>query len=756
MSVIKDPVGQRRAFISKQSYRPAIVEPLEKRQLLSTVGLPAETPDLISLGQFGSKTKVTKKNNVSAADPSDVFKVHVKRAVALTVKLDKLSANADLVLQNLNGETVKASSKLKKSAEKVSAKLGVGDWYVVVNNVDAAKKAKYRLTVESKKTKSTVIPAPAPAGPDGETPPPEQTGPFLEFGPDVILVGEETRLDVRARLAAAAGAVAIPLNEVTSTGAIVGKLADLFDDGQAIHRDAVAGDGIFSNSTVVTFREVETRYYVAGETGQQSPTATVRSREPVAQQELTRNISQNQELTNLAATQLNSGATEAQTLDVIVAALNVRPDVIDPASISKGSRSVAYKSREGVLSTVSLDQAQTTSQRNGGGDNAQGAAAPQAMAADNATDDCGDAIILAPYAYQFEPYDEGDNLTTTLTNAGYDVTLKRNGAAADQNVLVEDFKNLGQYDTVIVSAHGDSSFLHGVIILTGQTFVGADALAPYAADLISGRLSLSGNLDSGTLAITPSFVSYYGGSFDDSVVYVGACRSAWDSSMANAFTGAGAAAYIGYTDYVGSDFAYNRALSMYNTLLAETDNTVANIPGINVDVETDSDPALFKMWTSDATAVLPMSCDLLRNFDLYIEYSWPQAQKDLDTATSFLEVSEGFASNQSSDYIEWSGDDTTYGGVEKVTIKLYEAWLADDFDDETFVGLRNGWYAPANGSGPALVAVAIKHRTTGETKHLVQRSTTPGSQSSLAQYPVGEVQIHLSAGEDPVVSFDLV
>jgi hypothetical protein len=123
---------------------------------------------------------------------------------------------------------------------------------------------------------------------------------------------------------------------------------------------------------------------------------------------------------------------------------------------------------------------------------------------------------------------------------------------------------------------------------------------------------------------------------------------------------------------------------------------------------------------------------------LKILYTWPADQSDLDTSTTFLGESVGYACGSSSDYLDWTGDDTGTGGLEQVTCLISQAAedqvLPANFD----ITAKAGWYAPAGGSGQAFLEMYLQNPETG-TLYGPRRQLTinPGVQSGCAATPVG-------------------
>ena len=90
------------------------------------------------------------------------------------------------------------------------------------------------------------------------------------------------------------------------------------------------------------------------------------------------------------------------------------------------------------------------------------------------------------------------------------------------------------------------------------------------ADLRRGRLVFG----SDRYGILPTFIRFHARDpYPNSVVYLGACRSAWNGSMAAMFFGMGARAIVGYSDYVKSEFASARGAEFFHRLVRPDSNT---------------------------------------------------------------------------------------------------------------------------------------------------------------------------------------
>lgn len=196
-------------------------------------------------------------------------------------------------------------------------------------------------------------------------------------------------------------------------------------------------------------------------------------------------------------------------------------------------------------------------------------------------------------------------------NRCLDVTYKKTTASGGGSV--EDFKNLGQYGMVLISSHGDThysllgsdtftawSLMYKIfgwtpasaqVVLFSNMRVTTANKATYEEDLKAGRLVIWGT----TYGVMPSFIRKYGGTMPASVVYMSICRGSWNNTMADAFIGNGAKAYLGYSDYVAVAFTLTAGTTLFTEFL-KSENTLADAYAkISPKVEVDSDPAEFRL-----------------------------------------------------------------------------------------------------------------------------------------------------------------
>ncbi len=566
----------------------------------------------------------------------------------------------------------------------------------------------------------------------------------LYVNTDQVGAGLNERLTFTARVASFVPVSRVQLFQADDLGRPTTPLLDLYDDGDFTHRDAVTGDGIYSNAlsvnlptagqhvfAAVVTSSAGTARYTVRVTAVQIPTETrIAAR-------LEQTTYQQSRLTQL----LEARVPLPDALDIIRAQLVADPSVRSN-SLQTSKASLSWESIEGIRLGVSA----TLGRRD-----IMNAAAPTNPSPGTSitmpgTGPCpGSALILSPFEDEFNPFDPGSVLADQFRAKGYTVTYE-----TDAQVTIDDFENWGRYDAVAVSSHGDDGDDPGSVpmVMTGER-VRIGRAMERLADLLAGRVTIMSDY----FAVTPAFFETYSGSMSGSVVYIGACRSARTNTFANTFVrDLGAAGYAGFSDYVYTDFAYERATKMFTHLL--NGGTVGTIPGAGqtetrdlpepLRTTTNNGHATFRVFERDRDAKLDPQCDQLEDYDLQITYTWTQERYDLDTGTEFLgdRVGDGY---DDADYMEFTGEDEA--GREVVTIDLYEAFLADAWDDFVEIGLRADWFTESGGVGPATVTIALKHKTTGELRNSVQLPIAPGSRTGPATTLVGTVII-TESGDD--------
>jgi hypothetical protein len=172
------------------------------------------------------------------------------------------------------------------------------------------------------------------------------------------------------------------------------------------------------------------------------------------------------------------------------------------------------------------------------------------------------SIALAPFYSDFTPFDETDNVANSLTQTCGGAPLILKNASGDVNA----FKNLRAYGVISISSHGDLHSSGDVVILTRERATLTSTLA-HLGDWVTNRIR---NV-SGYWAITPAFVATYAGrGYPSSLVYVSACESTHNDTMANAFLNNGAKTYFGYSRVVNSGFSFNEGTSLFTKLCDQT------------------------------------------------------------------------------------------------------------------------------------------------------------------------------------------
>ncbi|MBR57215.1 MAG: hypothetical protein CMH54_04060 [Myxococcales bacterium] len=229
------------------------------------------------------------------------------------------------------------------------------------------------------------------------------------------------------------------------------------------------------------------------------------------------------------------------------------------------------------------------------------------------------ALLLSPYANELAAEDENNAISQLFAEVEcppyiVDGPLQNNAANLNR------FQEMSQYGVVSITSHGDTYFgdlsaeskseynwFHKgsqELIWTGEAIdcqafnkqVGNTCTSDEAcgagsrcsiqslafgepqgicvdytqADLRAGRVVFGAD----RYGILPTFVRYHARTpFPSSVVYLGACRSIWNGSMAAAFFGAGARTIVGYSNYISNEFAATRGTEFFDRLIRPSEQT---------------------------------------------------------------------------------------------------------------------------------------------------------------------------------------
>ncbi|MDB5387752.1 MAG: hypothetical protein JWM11_3398 [Planctomycetaceae bacterium] len=625
------------------------------------------------------------------------------------------------------------------------------------------------------------------------TPDPPPVVDTLTSSASTILVNQNEEVTFQAKLTNPAVGTEVDLSTANSAGIpdSGGFLFQLFDDGSPLHDDAVAGDGIYTNSIAVNLATLGDQFYSAQVVNNGTVSKTLVTHVTAVAAPTAEAFSQNVSNVSALQTQLDSAIAGGQSVSAALAAIRTQllgMSNVNASSISVTSTGIYWTLNDGE--TQGIQAAVPGALTKGGSSSVSPDVDPSATAAVThsapevtANDSAplkftGNALILASFFYQFEVNgfgDESNDIDTILTNAGMTTQFDANTSVSgpgSNNVGVDSFKGLGQYDVVSISAHGSLRPGLGEVVNTGQLVTDNDVNnLSLMADYRAHRLTL-GSVNGRTYwDITPAFITYYAGQMNHTIVYVSACECAENGTMAAAFLGKGASAYIGYSDTVNTPFSNSHGIALFNYLTdpnghLSTDatpvtvpNRVGDVPGIDVDIDPTAPHALYTYF-GDPNATLPTNGDLLKNTQLFVSYTWGVSQRDLDSNTDFVGSSVGYATPGPSTYLTFSGDNTSAGGGENVYVDLFNSYQAGAWAGSTDVDMNAGWYIPAGGSGPATLTVAFYNTVTQTYTHVTKRTINPGQEDGAASAPVGTAHIVVTLNNDnpdnDTVAFTLI
>lgn len=450
----------------------------------------------------------------------------------------------------------------------------------------------------------------------------------LRINPSVVKKGKAATVSAQIAIGKAANVVAgsIKLMKVDATGGM-SPLGVMNDDGNiSSSGDEIKGDGIYTFKLNVSnanpgsqLYRVQLQYDIAGTKATAfSDIASVEVVEDLTASECDGAMAALKEASDAGKAAGGGEAGQQAALDKLKA-----NGVVDSAGLastdgsSKGA-GVWVRFKNGTLGAVDLG-GQGGNRGAGSGGPGAGSADPD-LALTTVQVQSKRALLLDPFAKSFgadEIATAGDQMAK-LQCPAYTVDSFKDTAAD-----LHQFRHMYEYGVVAVASHGDAYFKDLAadtktgygwqptgsqeVVWTGHAVqcsyfgaAGAPAKTCQAgsnanpagtpcgpeseclinaaggggvcvdhltADLRRGRVILGSG---GTYGITPAFFKKHAEqAFPRSLVYLGACRSAWNGTMASELFAAGAAAVLGYTGYVSNDFATKWGATFFDNLIGQ-------------------------------------------------------------------------------------------------------------------------------------------------------------------------------------------
>ncbi|MFQ6095377.1 MAG: hypothetical protein ACE5NN_04475 [Candidatus Bathyarchaeia archaeon] len=180
------------------------------------------------------------------------------------------------------------------------------------------------------------------------------------------------------------------------------------------------------------------------------------------------------------------------------------------------------------------------------------------MADSERTPDTRRSVILDPFNHQFKrlPYYEPfiRSIIHNLERAGFTVDYYK-----DNNVTIDLSKRLDneEYEVIYINTHGFMDSEGQVLIFTGEKHT-SEKEKLYQEDIEEERIRCfesKGEL-TGYYYVTPGFFTWYGNDtgYCNALIFIDACHSANNTSMAKAFLDLDAGCYVGWTAYIGIEY----------------------------------------------------------------------------------------------------------------------------------------------------------------------------------------------------------
>ncbi len=428
-----------------------------------------------------------------------------------------------------------------------------------------------------------------------------------EMSPNVLFVNENAKIVVHFSAAAAISsgqdkpiidATTIQLVEVDDMGKPIagGYTATLKDSGQGSNCDDVSKDAVFSECASLKPTEAKTKYFRVkakvdvGESYEAwSPVTVVDVVQRFDKPTCNAIVALQSKVKAEYVTATTGGADWKKAQADAIAALKADDKVADAGAASGNGYGVWIRYKTGQLGGLNLAPADM---RAGGGGVGPGAALPTFSVGARR------ALALAPFQSEFSKLggDEAEKL-------GNDLKAKQCppyavDAASNSQAFLRWYREMAAYGMVAISGHGEVLFggmgldvykslgweHHGAQEVvwsgepvncgalssstatcnqsgggcpTGETCVktslqGGVCVDSTQADVMRGRAIIGDQ----TYGFVPSFLRHHlVQQFPQSIVYLGACRTMYNGSLATQLWGNGAASVVGFSEYVASEYA---------------------------------------------------------------------------------------------------------------------------------------------------------------------------------------------------------
>ena len=321
---------------------------------------------------------------------------------------------------------------------------------------------------------------------------------------------------------------------------------------------------------------------------------------------------------------------------------------------------------------------------------------------------CSRAIVLDPARVFFGSDDPSPGLAQLLENPRpNDPTTSSFNVARrfEEDATVDAFKGLGQNRAIFITARSVVVPGFGVGLVTSES-AGILNRVANAGDLVSNRLAITG---SGDYAVTPKFFLHHNGDMDGAIVYVNATTqrrtSDWPtpSSVAAQKRFTGSPATRPWLTAAGGHRAFTDAVEREMTRQdGRIDFGERRLQPAYGGSRPRTSPATQFTFFGTGEAKLEAGCDLLTDNDLFVPTPGTRTSATSTLPPSSSATASGSCAGSGNEFMTFTGDNTSGGGSETVTIDLQGAFAAGRFTTGTMRHRQRGLVhaAPAAAARP--------------------------------------------------------
>lgn len=186
------------------------------------------------------------------------------------------------------------------------------------------------------------------------------------------------------------------------------------------------------------------------------------------------------------------------------------------------------------------------------------------------------ALILSPYQYEWDFFSKPnatEDIALMLNDINYNVNYKLNTRTIN-SLTLDDYKHFEDYSVIAIATHGGVDDSNGNVFINTGVPLTEELKKSLKSHIQEGRVGFSKNYTTGSVALFNTYVIclksswfeyVYDNKLNQALFYMGACKSYYNESLANALVG-NESAFLGWTENVDYGIDRDAGIDLFNSL----------------------------------------------------------------------------------------------------------------------------------------------------------------------------------------------